>query len=191
MAKFWKFWSFLVLIFSDRFGEESKDGTGKNPQRNQPIFRRIHSVRHFYGRSIPADIIGEEWTAGTGWFGRSRAEPVAVAWPVHQKYGKTPQNSSIFRGRGVGVGGGSRFFFIIFSALDPNISADLAELNKVMSGVEKMKEQRQHLLADFKRKLDGDDITKRILIPKDEQLDSFLGEELKKHDEVMGYLKQK
>ncbi|OQV15126.1 Tyrosine-protein phosphatase non-receptor type 23 [Hypsibius exemplaris] len=71
-----------------------------------------------------------------------------------------------------------------------NISTDLAEMKKVQSGIEKMKAQRQSILADLKAQLDGDDITKRILIPKADQLDTFLGEELKKHDERLGYLKQ-
>ena len=69
--------------------------------------------------------------------------------------------------------------FVCFSIdLDETIKPKLARLGLLLEKIETMKKQRETLLNDFRRKINEDDITKHVLMQRQENhkvlLDDFL-----------------
>ncbi|CAF0965313.1 unnamed protein product [Adineta ricciae] len=68
--------------------------------------------------------------------------------------------------------------------------AKLARLVFLNEKVETMKKQRETLLADFRKKIHGDDITKLVLMQRQENHKGLFANEMKKHEEITNYIKQ-
>ena len=72
----------------------------------------------------------------------------------------------------------------------PHVDSDLKELSRLVGKVEEMKNQRHNFFQDLRNSLQNDDITKRILMTSDDNLSSFMDEELKKHSGCVQLLEQ-
>jgi hypothetical protein len=77
------------------------------------------------------------------------------------------------------------------SLLDTPIDEEVVEnLQKLLSKVDQMKQQRATMLENFKQKLKKDDITSRIVTHEGEAKEDFFAHELDKHQENVALIRQ-
>ena len=74
--------------------------------------------------------------------------------------------------------------------LDDDSEANIAEVRRILSKVEEMKQQRSKLEQDFRRQVLEDDITKKLVLHKDKEMPEIFEIELQKHDQAMKVLRQ-
>ncbi|CAF1153019.1 unnamed protein product [Adineta ricciae] len=73
---------------------------------------------------------------------------------------------------------------------DENNKSKLARLSLLNEKVETMKKQRETLVQDLRKKIEVDDITKLVLMRRQENHKSLFSDQLKKHEELINIIKQ-
>ncbi|CAF4180831.1 unnamed protein product [Rotaria sp. Silwood2] len=79
---------------------------------------------------------------------------------------------------------------IITELDDETNKSKLACLRLLNEKVETMKKQRETLLNDFRKKIEDDDITKFVLMRRQENHKNLFSEQIKKHEEFINIIKQ-
>ena len=74
--------------------------------------------------------------------------------------------------------------------LDEDSESNIAEVRRILSKVEEMKEQRLKLEESFRRQLMEDDITKKLVLHKDKQMPEIFEIELQKHEQAKKVITQ-
>ncbi|GFO05598.1 tyrosine-protein phosphatase non-receptor type 23, partial [Plakobranchus ocellatus] len=74
--------------------------------------------------------------------------------------------------------------------LSPEDDNVVSEVRRLMQKVSEMKEQRKALLEQFRGQIHGDDITSVLLTQDKTNKEAVFAEQLKKHDQLVGYIKQ-
>ncbi|CAL1535665.1 unnamed protein product [Lymnaea stagnalis] len=75
-------------------------------------------------------------------------------------------------------------------ALSPEEEVTVTEVRRLLQKVSEMKEQRKTLLEQFREKIHKDDITNVLVTQEVSDKDAVFKEQLKKHDQIVGYIKQ-
>ncbi|CAF0735791.1 unnamed protein product [Adineta steineri] len=73
---------------------------------------------------------------------------------------------------------------------DENNKSKLSRINVLIEKIETMKKQREILLNDLRKKLDSDDITKLVLMRRQENHKTLFITQIKKHEELINTIKQ-
>ena len=76
------------------------------------------------------------------------------------------------------------------ASLDDSTLASLEDMRKIMMKVDEMRNQRRQLEQDLRNAVQEDDITGRIAVQGNADTDKIFVEELKKHDRIIGYIRQ-
>ena len=74
--------------------------------------------------------------------------------------------------------------------LDDDSEANIAEVRRILSKVEEMRDQRTKLQEDFREQVMNDDITKKLVVHKDKGMPEIFEIELKKHEPSRKILRQ-
>ena len=74
--------------------------------------------------------------------------------------------------------------------LDPESEASIAEFQRIVKKVEEMKNQRQMLLDELREDILNDDITKKLVIHKENEMPKLFDAELTKHSTKIKFLEQ-
>ena len=74
--------------------------------------------------------------------------------------------------------------------LDEKTLSSLEDMRKIMLKVDEMRNQRNHLELELRTAVQNDDITGRIAAKGDNDNERMFEDELKKHDKVIGYIRQ-
>ncbi|UJR31730.1 hypothetical protein I4U23_019210 [Adineta vaga] len=73
---------------------------------------------------------------------------------------------------------------------DEITKSKLARLTLLIEKVETMKKQREILMKDLRKRIENDDITKLVLMRRQENHKSLFSDQLKKHEELIDIIKQ-
>ena len=76
------------------------------------------------------------------------------------------------------------------SSLDDSTLSSLEDMRKIMMKVDEMRSQRRQLEQDLRNAVQEDDITGRIAVKGSAEAEKIFVEELKKHDRIIGYIRQ-
>ena len=76
------------------------------------------------------------------------------------------------------------------SSLDDSTLNSLEDMRKIMMKVEEMRNQRRQLEQDLRSAVQEDDITGQIAVKGNAETEKIFAEELKKHDRIIGYIRQ-
>ena len=74
--------------------------------------------------------------------------------------------------------------------LDDKTLNSLEDMRKIMQKVDEMRNQRNHLEQELRNAVQEDDITSRIAVKGNNEAEKIFEQELKKHDKIIGYIRQ-
>ena len=67
--------------------------------------------------------------------------------------------------------------------IDEDSEAAITEIQQIMRRIDELKSDRERLCEEFRQEVLSDDITKKLVQCKEENMNELFAQELKKHDE--------